>query len=146
MHFSVFFNYYYFSWELNPSSRCGEEAGCLLLCVRRVQPREKRVTARDRDLSLELWISMAVRLSTWFLSHGYGGPNCKHTNARLPCPSSHRLLPASCKMRQRNPRFAFTSISLSLIFFMHMYTYILLNSWFDNCSFLNLKVIIICLT
>ncbi|XP_015876990.2 probable starch synthase 4, chloroplastic/amyloplastic isoform X1 [Ziziphus jujuba] len=45
---------------------------------------------------------MAVRLSTWFLRQGFGGLNCKHTSGLLPFPSSHRLLPASCKMRQRN--------------------------------------------
>ncbi|KAF3449885.1 hypothetical protein FNV43_RR05964 [Rhamnella rubrinervis] len=45
---------------------------------------------------------MAVRLSTWFLNQGISGLNCKHTNARITFPSSHRLLPAYCKMRQRN--------------------------------------------
>ncbi|KAA8519540.1 hypothetical protein F0562_013836 [Nyssa sinensis] len=44
---------------------------------------------------------MAAKLSTCFLSYGWNGLICKHSNVHLPLPS-HRLRPASCKMRQRN--------------------------------------------
>ncbi|KAG8637411.1 probable starch synthase 4, chloroplastic/amyloplastic isoform X1 [Manihot esculenta] len=49
---------------------------------------------------------MASKLSTWFLSQGFTALNYnfdtnKQTATRFLLPS-HRLLPASCKMRQRN--------------------------------------------
>lgn len=44
---------------------------------------------------------MAAKLSTCFLSHGWGSLDCKRSNGRFLAPS-HRLLPASCKMRHRN--------------------------------------------
>ncbi|XAR59312.1 Starch synthase [Bertholletia excelsa] len=40
---------------------------------------------------------MAAKLSTCFLSHGWSGFDCRHSNARLCL--SHRSLPASSKMR-----------------------------------------------
>ncbi|XP_052180504.1 probable starch synthase 4, chloroplastic/amyloplastic isoform X2 [Diospyros lotus] len=43
---------------------------------------------------------MAARLSTCFLAYGWSGVNCRHWNVRSS--PSHRLLPASCKMRHRN--------------------------------------------
>ncbi|XP_034698177.1 probable starch synthase 4, chloroplastic/amyloplastic isoform X1 [Vitis riparia] len=44
---------------------------------------------------------MAAKLSTCFLSHGWGSLDCRRSNGRFLAPSQ-RLLPASCKMRQRN--------------------------------------------
>ncbi|KAL5577169.1 hypothetical protein UlMin_018868 [Ulmus minor] len=45
---------------------------------------------------------MAMRLSTLFVNQGLSGLSYKHSNARFPFPSSSRLLPTSCKLRQRN--------------------------------------------
>ncbi|KAF2314662.1 hypothetical protein GH714_028333 [Hevea brasiliensis] len=44
---------------------------------------------------------MATKPSTWFLSQSFTALNYKQTNMRFSLPS-HRLLPASCKMRHRN--------------------------------------------
>ncbi|KAF8413599.1 hypothetical protein HHK36_001591 [Tetracentron sinense] len=44
---------------------------------------------------------MVTKLSTLFIGHGWSGVTCNHSNALLPFPSP-RLLPTSCKMRQRN--------------------------------------------
>ena len=82
---------------------------------------------------------MAAKLSTCFLSHGWGSLDCKRSNGRFLAPS-HRLLPASCKMRHRNFRYFLTfSFSNFLIFFLNFfssYGWIELYFFFYDCCFL----------
>ncbi|KAJ7968884.1 Starch synthase, chloroplastic/amyloplastic [Quillaja saponaria] len=46
-------------------------------------------------------MTMAAKLTTCFVSRSFNGLDCKHSRIRFPL-LSYRILPASCKMRQRN--------------------------------------------